>query len=505
MNNWFSGGTFQAILKGELMRNFTGIALACLLALAGAPHAQQVDVLKAAADTLDVATLKTVRFTGWGATFSIGRNYFPNDPWPRVYLRNYSALVNYDTSSMRVELQREMGAVMPLGGGGPFTGEQRQIQVVGGNDAWNVAAGGGSAGAAQPQPGAALERMLALWATPHGFVRAAMANNATTRRAGGGTEVSFTIGGKYRMTGVINAQNLVERVQTWIDQPLVGDLLVETVYSVYRDFNGVLFPSRIVQRQGGHPTLEVTIVSVEPNPAANIAVPENVRGAKPPPGRVDSEKLADGVYYFTGGGANTLAVEMRDHIVLVDTPTSEERVLAVLAKAKELAPNKPVRFVVVTHDHWDHAGGVRTAMDAGATIVMHEMYRPFFERVATMPHTVVPDRLSMSKKTPKFQTVGDSGQLSDGNRTIEMYNITGNVHAAGLLMAYLPREKIVAEADAPGQAEPLISVMVPSAQALYDNIRRRKLDVQTIAPLHGMHTMTLAELVKFMGRDLSSK
>ena len=116
----------------------------------------------------------------------------------------------------------------------------------------------------------------------------------------------------------------------------------------------------------------------------------------------------------------------------------------------------------------------------------------------------MPDRLSMSKKAPNFQTVGDSGRLSDGNRTIEIYNITGNVHAAGLLMAYLPKEKIVAEADAPGQAEPLISVLVPSAAALFDNIRRRKLDVQTIAPLHGMHTLTLAELVKFMGRDPSS-
>ena len=483
------------------MRKVTGIALACYLGLAGAPHAQQGDALKAASDTLGVATLKTLQFTGWGATFSIGRDYFPNDPWPRVYFRNYSALIDYDTAAMRVELQREMGAVMPLGGGGPFTGEQRQIQVVSGSDARNVPAGGG---AARPQPGAAIERMLALWATPHGFVKAAIANNATMRRARGGTEVSFAIGGKYTMTGVINARNQVERVQTWIDQPLVGDLLVETVYSVYRDFNGTLFPSRIVQSKGGHPTLEVAVVSVQPNAAASIAVPESVRGAKPPPIRVDSEKLADGVYYFTGGGANTLAIEMRDHIVLVDTPTSEARVLAVFAKAKELIPNKQVRFVVVTHDHWDHAGGIRTAMDAGATIVMHEMYRPFFERVATMPHTAMPDRLSMSKKAPKFQTVGDSGQLSDGNRTIEIYNITGNVHAAGLLMAYLPKEKIVAEADAPGQAEPLISVLVPSAAALFDNIRRRKLDVQTIAPLHGMHTLTLAELVKNTGRDPSS-
>ena len=88
-------------------------------------------------------------------------------------------------------------------------------------------------------PGNAVERMLAVWATPQGFVKAATANNATTKKVGGGTEVSFTVGGRYKMTGIINAQKQVERVQTWIDQPIVGDMLVETVYSDYKDFGGV--------------------------------------------------------------------------------------------------------------------------------------------------------------------------------------------------------------------------------------------------------------------------
>lgn len=122
-----------------------------------------------------------------------------------------------------------MGTVMPRGGGAPFTGEQRQVQIVSGNYAWNVAAA--APGAAPPPaaaaPGNAVERTLALWATPQGFVKAALANNATTKKDEGGTEVSFTVVGKYKMTGLINAQNQVERVQMWIDQPIVGDMLEE--------------------------------------------------------------------------------------------------------------------------------------------------------------------------------------------------------------------------------------------------------------------------------------
>jgi glyoxylase-like metal-dependent hydrolase (beta-lactamase superfamily II) len=350
--------------------------------------------------------------------------------------------------------------------------------------------------------------MLALWATPHGFVKAAMANQATTRNVPGGTEVSFTIGGKYKMSGIINPQRQVERVQTWIAHPLAGDLLMETVYRVYRDFNGVLFPSSIVESQGGFPALELTTVSVQTNSAVTITVPANVRGAQPPPVRVNSEKLAEGVYFFTGGGANSLAIEMRDHIVLVDTPTNEPRALAVIAKAKELIPNKPVRFVINTHHHWDHSGGIRTAMDEGATIVTHEINKAFFEKVATMPHTLVPDRLSVSKKAAKLQTVGDKGQLTDGTRTIELYAIPGIVHAAGMLMVYLPKEKILIQADAPGRLDappnPLLRpVRILAASAVYDNIVRRKLDVQTMVPLHGP-IFDMATFAKALGKRTSS-
>lgn len=488
------------------MRNFAAITVACFLALAGAPSARQTDALQAAADVLGAAKLRTLQFTGWGAYFYVGQSFTPNDPWPRVNVKNYMALINYDTASMRVEMLSEQGAVMPLGDGTHFASTQRQIQVVSGNDAWNVLAPppGGGPPQPQPQPTAAVERMLALWATPHGFVKAAMANDATTRTVRGGTEVSFTVGGKYKMIGIVNSQNQVERVRTWIAEPLVGDMLVETVYRVYRDFDGVLFPSNIVQRQAGFPTLDLDVESVQTNPAVDITVPENVRGAQPPPVRVDPEKLAEGVYYLKGSHAS-LAVEMKDHIVLVDMPNDEARGLAVIARAKELIPNKTVRFVINTHHHWDHSGGIRVAIDEGATIVLHEIDRPFFERVATMPHTLMPDGLSRSKKAPKFQTLSDKWQWTDGTRTIEAYWISGNVHAAGQVMVYLPQEKILFEADvfnAPNPPNaPLLPTQVPRAIMFYNNIQRRKLDVQTIVPAHGGRTTTVAELLKSLGRS----
>ena len=64
-----------------------------------------------------------------------------------------------------------------------------------------------------------------------------------------------------------------------------------------------------------------------------------------------------------------MAIDQRDHIILVDLPNNQARAAAVLAKAKEQIPNKPVRYVVTTHHHWDHLGGIREGIAEGATMV----------------------------------------------------------------------------------------------------------------------------------------
>jgi glyoxylase-like metal-dependent hydrolase (beta-lactamase superfamily II) len=156
----------------------------------------------------------------------------------------------------------------------------------------------------------------------------------------------------------------------------------------------------------------------------------------------------------------------------------------VLAKAKELIPNKPIRYVVTSHHHWDHLGGIRTAMDEGATIVTYQGNKAFLERVAKTPHTIAPDRLAASKKGVKIQAIGDNGQLTDGKRVIELHRMLGYDHTGDMMLVYLPKEKVLG---------------VPGAKALYDNIQRLKLDVQVIAPFHGNRTGTLAELAGAAG------
>jgi glyoxylase-like metal-dependent hydrolase (beta-lactamase superfamily II) len=159
--------------------------------------------------------------------------------------------------------------------------------------------------------------------------------------------------------------------------------------------------------------------------------------------------------------------------------------------------------VVTSHHHWDHLGGIRAAMDEGATIVTHRSNREFLRRVARTPHTLGPDRLAASGKAIRVQAVGDRGELTDGTRTIELHRLQGYEHTGDMLVVYLPQEKILAEPDAftpPAQPNgTLIAPSVPYARALYDNIQRLKLDVQVIAPFHGNRKSDMAELARLAG------
>ncbi len=418
---------------------------------------------------------KTIQFSGTGALFTLGQNVNPAAPWPRVELKSFTRAVDYGAQSARND------AVGPQG--------PAPSQFVSGDRAWGQSA----AGVITPAPNIAAERQLQIWLTPHGFLKGALAGNATARsRKSSGrkvTEVSFNHG-KHRIVGAISENNLVEKVETWLDNPVLGSMHVETAYSGYRDFGGVKFPARIVQKQGGFPVLDLTVTEARPEAAVSISVPDAARPAAPPAVKVASEKLSDGVWYLTGGSHHSVAVEFRDHVAVIEAPQNEERSRAVMAEVARLIPNKPLRYLVNTHHHFDHSGGLRAYVAERVPVVTHRINAPFYQRIMK------------GGRKPKLISVDARHVLTDGARTVEIHHIQGNPHNDGILMAYLPREKILVEVDVysppPPNAPPPASPN-PATVNLYDNIARLKLDVDRIAALHG-RVATLADLRKAAGK-----
>ena len=514
--------------------------LAAVLGLsAGTAFAQAVDAraaLMASLKAMGADNLKTIEIAAAGSTSLIGQQYSIEGNWPQIQIADYTRAIDFDAKWSREDYTRRQGN-FPTFGRVPIA-DQRVTAIVSGSSAWDIQNG-------MPVPltrgyldGISFNdlRQLELAITPHGFLKAALASSdakaiklqligasdfGLSQHGRWVTIVSFTFLGKYRINGHIDDRNLVELVGTWFPNPVYGDMDYEMRYTEYKDFGGVKFPMVLHTHQGdprvnpAHNYYEYRVTSVKPNaPVTTMPAPDAVRTAVTPAARVESQKLAEGVWLLGGGTHNSLLVAFKDYVAVVDAPNNEARSLAVIAEAARLVPGKPVQYVINTHHHFDHAGGLRTYLSQGTTIVTHESNKQYYLDILfhPAPRTLQPDRLALfspmywiSRRPPPIETVAGEARSSakyvvtDGERILEIDKVEdvayqlgdrtyaqGN-HSADMLIAYLPKEKVLFNADLyspPAQgAQP--APPTPGMRTLDQNIRRLKLTVEQHVPAHG--------------------
>ena len=482
--------------RKQFLKTLSAAAIA--VAFAPALHAADAaDVLKRASTAMGGDDLKTLVYSGSGMGSSYGQAYIPGMAWPKLNYSKYLRQVDYEKIFISEEVSRgraepKGGGAVPLSGEAPFSGSAsatRAWQAAGGAPVWRQAAHSG--------------RMHDLWITPHGVIKAAMKANATAKEVTQGgrklTAVSFTQPGIMVATAYINDSGMVERVESRIPDAVTGDTPVVTTYSDYRDHGGVKFPAKIEQKMAGSMTLDINIAEVKPNAPVDASVPDNVASAVE---RVTSEKVADGVWFLAGGSHNSVAIEMKDHVILVEAPLGDERTSAVFDTVYKLVPNKPVKYVVNSHNHFDHAGGLRAAAAEGATIITQAQSKAYYDKVFANPNKIAIDRLARSGRKAKVEGVAEKRTLKDATRTVELHQIKGSDHADTILMAYLPSDKLLIEVDlytpgapnAPAPAQPNAYHL-----NLIENIEKLKLNVDRILPLHG-RVVPYSELLRMVGR-----
>jgi glyoxylase-like metal-dependent hydrolase (beta-lactamase superfamily II) len=474
-------------------------------------------LLQAADKATGASNVKSYTATGTGWMGSPGQQFAQGD-LPRADLKSYTVTTDYATKSRKVDYVRIQGNNPQRGGGGiPIQGEQHVTTFVNGNIAWNLNAQG------QPVRQSAVDAadgVLGLYSTPTGFIKAGLEapDAAVTDRYYGRTNrtlkvVAFTVkvcDGPQpyctrRLTGEFNNDNLLERIITWVPDPVMGDKMVEYRYSDYRDVGGGGKRAFHVHAHmgdhplipGGHNYVDLRVTDYKENVAdAAQAVPDAVRNAPlPTQNRVVATMLAPGVVLMGGGSHNSLAVEFKDYVVMIEGPLNQQRSLAVIAETKRTFPNKPIRYLVNTHNHFDHLGGVRTYVAEGATVITDARNVNFYNRVvlAPQPRSLQNDRLSTRPFAPTgpgelaVQGFTDQYTISDGNETIQLYHVDGLNHSDNMLVAYLPKEKILVNADlySPPAAGGNLPNVAANAVTLFQNVKRLKLDVAQHVPIHG--------------------
>jgi len=490
-------------------------------------------ILAAAEAAIGSARLRCVTIGGTAYTGVVGqqRESGWNIDWPKGEpLTNYTRVMNWEAGSMREEFDRKPGqnpASWKYGlgwmDGTPLQRASRQIFMVAGGLGWSQDGPGSQPVAARPID--AERWQLDLWINPHGFLKAARKPGANPKavwrwelgesgRDGPTTKpekmrvVSITVMGKYRVDATVNGRGLLQRIHTWVPDPVLGDTNYEHEFAddTYVDLGGgIRFPTVWHHHTGwddnfgaqaitaGHNGFGGPLKDVKANVCPDFgAAPAQVRAADHAP-RLRVEKLADGIHRIDGGAHNSVAVEFKDYLAVVEAPVDEEWNLAAIEQIARLAPAKPIRFLVNTHQHFDHIGGLRTYMHIGATIITHQKNMAFYTRdvLNYAPRTLMPDMVSLWPPTElaegyQYEAVRENFWLTDGARAMHISYVQPLAHAEGMLMAYLPGEKMVIQADL-------------DARALKAQVDRLGVEVRTVVPLHGK-PVAWAEFLRTMGQ-----
>lgn len=477
-----------------MVRNCIALVVATVVLVAcGEPAPpDSATLLEDARMAMGAEDLSTIEFSGNGQDATTGQPWNINEGWPQWTVSDYNRVIDYDATASRQTAVREIADPMKLGGGGaqPGAAPQNQNSSVNENSGWT--------------------QRLQIWLTPHGFLRLAEQNEvAVTSEAMDGTtynvaSFSVTDGDQtYQFRGYFDPDsNLLEEIQTWIPDAILGDMLVEAEFGNYQDFGGVMFPGSYVHKHGGFDVLNLTVDNVVPNTTAS-AVPEQAAGGgrggaggrgggggrggagdaaaeAPPP----YTEIGDGVFVIDGGYQAT-AVEFEDHAMIIEGFQNNNRVAELIALTRMAIPDKPIRYAVTTHAHWDHISGLREMVAEGVTIVVPEMDAAFFEEALNAPRTLEPDRAGELGATAMILGVADGHVFEDATQRVEMHKIQGSLHADDMMIAYIPSIQTIVEADL---AQPWMGAFGgpghPYLVHLADELDRIGLDYAQFVPTH---------------------
>jgi hypothetical protein len=467
------------------MRRQLSVALLALTLLSSCARlSPEQQLIGDAADALGgrarIESLTALRIEGEAEAPNIGQNTLPDGPLPLWKVTEYARTI--DLANGRAFTEQVRTAQFAFAGANVV----RQRAGLDGDVAYNVGADGTATRTGEQD---ARDRRVDLLHHPVTIIRAAFSPTAALSelRQDGADDVLDvrTPAGDGLTLAVNRTTRLPVRVTSMTAHPNLGDAAMTTVFADYQDVMGVKLPARLTTTLDRYPQFDLRIsrqaVDVD---SAEVAAPADVRNAPVPPRpavSVSVEQVSPGIWWLAGSGNHRSVVfEFADHLTLFEVPVNEARSKAVIDAARGLSV-KPLTHAVVSHHHFDHSGGLRVAVAEGLTIITYRGNEAFFKELVSRPHTITPDALASSPKPIVLQLVDDAATLKDASMEVQLYHLLDNPREGTNLYAYVPRDRMLVQADLYDSTW----LRHLWGENVLQNLRQRKLRIDRHVPVHG--------------------
>lgn len=440
------------------------------------------DVSTALGGQSNIEAVNTVAVEGGGSLQNVGQDMLPESTELKFEISGYRIAADLNARYSRTEQTRTPQFIY-FRGPDPIT----EVFGIAGDVGYVVGTDGSAARAPETT---AMDLRSAYYHHPLPLMHAVLSGTATTgnvREEDGARLADITTAEGNVVTLAVDAATATPQFTRSTDHHFyLRDIVRTTRFSNYEAVGGLTLPSQVDVSFDEFSVASLALSGYSINAEiGDLGAPAAAASADPitgsAPANVTAEEVADGVWFLAGQSHHSVLLEFDDHLVVIEAP-NEPRILAVLEKAAELVPEKPVTHVVNTHHHFDHSGGIRAAISRSLTIVTHDANADFYRRMSKQPSSIIPDALSRQPRGLKIETFEDKLVRADESMNLELHHIAGNEHSSSMLMAYLPAYGIIIEADAFSPSPARAQLFAPN---MLDNIQRLGLEVDTIVPIHG--------------------